>query len=79
MAECVASENSWRLSEQFEQNCKERCKMDLIDDEFKYSLEMQSFADSCKACYLQQNEKQKNSLPNFNESQDHLNCLNYDC
>jgi hypothetical protein len=23
-AECVATENSWRLSENFERNCKER-------------------------------------------------------
>ena len=32
MAECVASENSWRLSDKFEQNIKEKCQMDMIDD-----------------------------------------------
>lgn len=29
MADCLATENSWRLSENFERNCKERTLMNL--------------------------------------------------
>ena len=48
MVDCVASENSWRLSENFERNCKERYPQ-LLDDDIDISFEMNS-VDSCKAC-----------------------------
>lgn len=31
MADCLATENSWRLSENFERNCKERNVLNLED------------------------------------------------
>jgi hypothetical protein len=62
MAECLASENSWRISENFEKNCKERCDVSAIENDFKFSMEVQSFADSCKACFLTKDEKSKASI-----------------
>lgn len=32
MADCLATENSWRLSENFERTCKERIQMNLQDN-----------------------------------------------
>jgi hypothetical protein len=29
LADCIATENSWRLSENFERNCKERSQMHI--------------------------------------------------
>lgn len=54
MAECVASENSWRLSQNFEKDCKERANNNNnhSDEDLYFSSEVQSFADSCKVCYL---------------------------
>jgi len=50
MADCVLSENSWRLSENFERNCKDRYPLNLNED-IEISIEMNS-ADSCKECDL---------------------------
>jgi len=44
MADCVANENSWHLSENFERNCKERCQMN-IEEEFEFSLDMKDDSD----------------------------------
>lgn len=36
MADFVAGENSWRLSENFEKNCHDKCEFDL-DEEIDFS------------------------------------------
>ena len=55
MVDCVASENSWRLSENFERNCKERYPQ-LLDEDIEISFEMNS-VDSCKACDFLSSQK----------------------
>lgn len=49
MTEYLAGENSWRLSENFEKNCKERRQFDL-DDDLSFSMDMHSDQDECQAC-----------------------------
>jgi hypothetical protein len=41
MADCLATENSWRLSENFERNCIERNQISL-EGHINFSLEMKS-------------------------------------
>lgn len=53
MADCVASESSWRLSENFERNCKEKFP-DILDEDIDLSIEMNS-VDSCQACDILSN------------------------
>jgi hypothetical protein len=62
MADCMANENSWHLSENFERNCKERCQMN-IEEEFEFSLDMKSDSDAdCKACHIKANNNKKEQL-----------------
>lgn len=49
MTEYLAGENSWRLSENFEKNCKERKKFNLEDD-LSFSMEMKSDDEECQGC-----------------------------
>jgi hypothetical protein len=46
MADCIASESSWRLSENFERNCKVKYP-ELLDEDIDLSIEMNSVDDSC--------------------------------
>jgi hypothetical protein len=46
MTEYLAGENSWRLSENFEKNCKERRQFNLEED-LSFSMDMQSDEDDC--------------------------------
>jgi hypothetical protein len=49
MAEGMALENSWHLSENFERNCIEKCNLSL-EQPFEFSLDMKSDSDDCHAC-----------------------------
>ena len=61
MVDCMASVSSWRLSANFERNCKERGDFNL-DDDARISLEMESYSDDpCIACHVTNNE---NLCPN---------------
>jgi hypothetical protein len=51
MIDCVASENSWRLSENFERNCKERGEFN-IDEDVHISMEMHTDSDPCYECEI---------------------------
>ena len=47
MVECfIANENSWRLSDNFEKNCKERFKKN-VQTNFEFSMEVKSEIDDC--------------------------------
>ena len=50
--DCLATENSWRLSENFERSCIERNQIN-IEDQIDFSAEMKSSGgeDSCLACF----------------------------
>lgn len=46
MVECfIANENSWRLSDNFEKNCKERFKN--MEKNLEFSMEVKSELDDC--------------------------------
>ena len=44
MADCLATENSWCLSQNFERDCKERARFQ-IDDDINFSLDMVTHSD----------------------------------
>ena len=51
MIDCLATENSWCLSENFERDCKERCQLQIEDDVY---FSVDSVGDknknACDAC-----------------------------
>lgn len=49
MIDCLATENSWCLSQNFERDCKERCQLQ-IDDDINFSIEMNSDEKNKNAC-----------------------------
>lgn len=49
MVDCMATENSWRLSDNFETNCKGKEDFDL-DSSLRISLEMNPDSDPCYEC-----------------------------
>ena len=56
MADCVATEHSWRLSENFDRYCKERNEINL-EDQMNFSLDLGSEysnenKDDCFNCVL---------------------------
>jgi hypothetical protein len=56
MVDCMANESSWRLSENFERNCKERGDFNL-DEDVHISLDMQSYTeDPCIECEVNNKE-----------------------
>lgn len=72
MADYVATEHSWRLSENFERNCKERSQMNL-DEHMDFSLDLRTEsidnvrADECMNCCMVNN--MKNGLKPLNTVQ----------
>ena len=47
MVEClIANENSWKLSDNFEKNCKERFKKNM-EKNLEFSMEVKSELDDC--------------------------------
>eukprot|EP00347_Sterkiella_histriomuscorum_P000386 403376061 len=54
MIDCLATENSWCLSQNFERDCKERCQLQ-IEDDINFSIDMVTHSDdekknACGAC-----------------------------
>jgi len=56
MMDCLATENSWCMSENFERDCKERARM-KIDDDINFDLDIVTHSDDekiraepCNAC-----------------------------
>ncbi|CDW79565.1 UNKNOWN [Stylonychia lemnae] len=65
MMDCLATENSWCLSENFERDCKERGQM-KIDDDINFDLDIVTHSDDerfrpepCNACEVSQNVQNK--------------------
>lgn len=49
MEDFIAFENSWKLSENFEKNCKEICEVNC-DGEINFSLDYNTSNDNCTTC-----------------------------
>lgn len=63
MLECVVSENSWKLSENFERNCIER-QQAFLEEDIKFSFDMQSEIrdEDCEACFVQSGQSKSRKL-----------------
>lgn len=57
MAQCIAYENSWRLSENFNKICKEKCQVDMKESMTRLSMDIKSFNECCLGCLLNVNSQ----------------------
>jgi len=58
MKDCIAQENSWRLSEKFERDCRQKSLLDLENEIGEITLEAQSADnESCLACNFESNHE----------------------
>lgn len=69
--DCLATENSWCLSENFERDCKEKCQLQ-IEDDINFSIDIATHSDDeklhkneCNAC----GDQSKSNVPSRHASQ----------